>query len=705
MNRYAIFGLLLATPALVCAQTGLAPWESDPIVVTADFHRGELDELAGSISLIDDETLEQREAAHLDQVLNLAPNVNISTGASRGRFFQIRGVGTRSQFVEPMNASVGLLVDGIDLTGLGGAASTLDIDQIEILRGPQGTLFGANAMAGLINMVSADPTEIVHSRLQASVGDYGLRSASAVLSGPISDHAGFRIAWSGLRSDGYQKSAWLDRDDVQNLDEQTARLKLGWQPHPDLEIDLTGLFVEVDNGYDAYSLDNTRITHSDQPGHDRQDVLAASARLRWLAHRAFNLEALISRTEADSEYGYDEDWTFDGFCEQFNCLSSPYSSFDNYIRGTHNTTLDLRAVSASPDRTLNWVVGAYSRDQFEDLQREYTYMDDDFRFAYDTENRAVYGQLGVPLGERVQLITGLRREWRDSRYRDSHGAAFSPDESMWGGKLALEYRSTRGHLWYALASRGYKAGGVNADSLIPDDLREFDTETLWNYELGAKIRLFGNRLNLRTALFYQDRDRIQTEQSLVVPVTDDDSCPCQFIDYKTNATAGISYGLETELDWRINERVRAFANLGLLKTEYRGFLNYSHSDADPETGMAVDMDGRELPHAPSYMFALGAIFQLSDHWYLRLEAEGKDGFNFSSRHEARSNAYELFHARLGWRGQRWDVALWARNLGDKDIRTRGFGGFGNDPRKGYAVEPYYQFGEPRVVGITASYAL
>jgi outer membrane receptor protein involved in Fe transport len=103
------------------------------------------------------------------------------------------------------------------------------------------------------------------------------------------------------------------------------------------------------------------------------------------------------------------------------------------------------------------------------------------------------------------------------------------------------------------------------------------------------------------------------------------------------------------------------------------------------------------------MFNLGAVFHLSDHWYARVEAEGKDGFFFSSRHETRADPYEMFHARLGYRSQHWDLALWARNITDEDIKTRGFGGFGNDPRDGYAVEPYFQFGEPRVVGVTAAY--
>ncbi|MDZ7790839.1 MAG: TonB-dependent receptor [Xanthomonadales bacterium] len=698
-----ILGPLLALPMTAAAQSDLPPWQDDePMVVTVDFRQAGVFDLGASVTVIDGETVRQRGASHLQHVLNLAPNVNFATGASRGRFFQIRGIGSRSQFVEPMNASVGLIIDGIDLTGLGGAATTLDIDQVEILRGPQGTLFGANALAGLINMVSGSPTEVFSSRIEASAGNYGTRRIEGVVSGPIGDTLGYRMAYANHQSDGFQENAFLDRDDVQNIDEQTFRGKLRWQPHGDLRVDFTGLFLDVDNGYDGFSLDNTRTTLSDQPGHDRQETMAGSVRVNWRAHRAFDVEALISRTEADLEYGYDEDWSFDGFCEVYDCVFDGYSSFDNYIRGDRNTTLDLRAVSNTGAGELGWVVGAYSRDQSQNLRREYTYIEQDFLFDYDTESRALYGQVDVPIGERLKLIAGLRREQRDVRYSDSDGAAFEPEESMWGGKLALEYRSQRGSLWYALASRGYKAGGVNSNSVIPDELREFATETMLNYELGVKTGLFEDRVDLRAALFFQDRDDVQTEQSLVEPI-EGETCPCQFIEYKTNATAGQSYGLEAEINWRVNRSVQAFASVGLLESRYEDFLNYSHVDADPESGEAVDLGGRDLPHAPNYMYSLGAVFHLSDRWYMRLEAEGKDGFFFSSRHETRADAYDVLHARLGYRTANWDLALWARNVGNEEIKTRGFGGFGNDPRKGYAVEPYYQFGEPRVIGASASY--
>lgn len=695
--------LLAWSCCLVAQDDSCGPIEPEErIRVTADFRQGNLFDLGVSATVIDAETLQQRNASHLEQVLNLAPNVNIASGASRGRFFQIRGIGERSQFVEPMNASVGLLVDGIDMTGIGGAATTLDIQQIEVLRGPQGTLFGANALAGIINMVSGSPTETWTGRFETRLAEYGTRAAQGMISGPLGNTLGMRVAYSNNQRDGFQHNAFLGSGDTANLDEQTLRTKLRWQPNDDLTVDLTGLYLDIDNGFDGFSLDNNRTTFSDEPGHDRQNTTAGSARLRWRAHKAFGVEALVSHTRANLEYGFDEDWSFVGFCDVFDCLASAYSSFDNYIRDNDNTTLDLRLVSSTDDDVPGWVVGAYSRDQSQSLRRIYTFLADDFQHDYRTDHRALYGQFSLPWGERWRLVAGLRHEWRAAEYVDSDGARFSPEEGMWGGKLALEYRLPGGGLWYALASRGYKAGGINSDSVVPSTQRTFATETLWNYELGAKARWWRGRVDARVALFFQDRDDVQTDQSLVLPI-DGSSCPCRFIEFQTNATGGYSYGLEAEINGKLNSRLTAFASVGLMDSAFDNFLNFSHVNANAETGAPFDMDGRDLPHAPNYQFALGAIYALADRWSLRIELEAKDAFYFSSRHEVRSDAYGQVHAWLGYRRDQWSLALWARNVTDNDIERRGFGSFGNDPRAGYVVEPYFQFGAPRVFGATAAF--
>ncbi|MGY6553445.1 MAG: TonB-dependent receptor [Wenzhouxiangella sp.] len=701
----ACAGILLAVPLLSGAETDadLSLEVDDRILVTADFRQTGLDDLSASATVIDAETIRQRSASHIEQILNLAPNVNFASGASRGRFFQIRGIGERSQFVEPINSAVGLVIDGMDFTGIGAAATTLDIEQVEILRGPQGTLLGANALAGMINLVSGAPTETLSGRFEASLAEFGTRAVEGVLSGPISETLGYRIAYANFQSDGFQRNAFLGRSNTDSLDEQTLRARLSWQPHGDFSVDLSVLYLDIDNGFDGFSLDNTRTTLSDEPGFDRNETLAASARMQWRATDAFSLEALLSRTDSDMDYGFDEDWAFVGLCEVFDCLASEYSSFDRYIRGDDNTTLDLRIVSNTSADELGWVVGTYWRERTQTLTRQWTFAAEDFRRDFDEDNRALYGQIDLPLAARWRLSTGLRLERSEADYIDSDGGRFSPSENLWGGRLALEYRPDFGGLWYALVSRGYKAGGVNSNPAIPMDQREFQTETLWNYELGVKTRLLQGAVELRTALFFQDRDDVQTRQSLVLPI-EGEACPCQFIDFTTNATAGQSWGLETELNWQINRQLGAFGSLGLLRSRFDGFQNFSHVDADPETGTPFNMDGRDLPHAPRYQFALGAVYQIDDRWFVRVETEGKDAFFFSSRHELRSSAYQLFHARLGYRHGNWDLALWARNITNKEVKVRGFGEFGNDPRKGYAVEPYFQFGEPRVVGITAAYA-
>ena len=178
--------------------------------------------------------------------------------------------------------------------------------------------------------------------------------------------------------------------------------------------------------------------------------------------------------------------------------------------------------------------------------------------------------------------------------------------------------------------------------------------------------------------------------SLVLPRPDGSTA---FIDYTDNAASGTNLGLEWELDWRPTDGLALFASIGLLDATFDDYVNAA----------GEDLDGRDQAHAPNYQYAAGITWTAPGGWYLRAEAEGKDGFYFSDRHAARAGAYDLFHLRGGLRTAHWDASLWVRNLGDEDYAIRGFGSFGNDPRKGYAVEPYYQYGEPRVLGASLAY--
>lgn len=716
-------GLLFHFTAQAQETERLEPVVLEEVVVTAEFRPLGLLDTAASISVFDQRAIEDRSAVYLDQLLNLAPNVNFASGASRGRFLQIRGIGERSQFVEPVNPSVGLLLDGMDFTGIAGVASTFDIRQIEILRGPQGTLFGANALAGMINMVSNAPGEEFEARAGLILGNYNQQTIDVAFGGPATGALSWRLAAQSNQNDGYINNVFLGRP-TQGIDENHARARLDWTPSASLSMDFTLLLSDVDNGYDAFSLDNTRDTYSDEPGRDTLQSIAGSWRTRWGLGNGAAIELLLSHVDADSEYSYDEDWSHPGICQDTACDSALwgfdwwYSSFDAYDRRNRNTVADLRWLSADQETPVSWVAGLYLRDQDQSLQRVYTFAENDFGSDYDTSNLAAYGQMEVSLAPQWTFTAGLRLETRDFDYRDNTpgGLPSGDDEDFWGGRLALEYRTDGDLLWYGLVSRGYKPGGYNSalasqlaelealGVVLPEDALLFEGETLLNYEVGFKGSALDGRLRFGLALFYQDRDDVQVKQSIVIPEDPaGDACPCVFVDSLQNAAGGANQGLELELDWLAMEQLRLFGTLGLLDTEFRDYQSFTHTLADPENGVAYDLSGRDQAHAPNYQFTVGGEWLINEAWALMADLEGKDGFYTSANHNEKTADYLLFNLRLSWRSGPWELALWGRNLTDEDVQTRGFGGFGNDPRKLYEVEPYFQLGEPRVYGLSAAW--
>ena len=500
MNFYTAFSKLFKSCSVVLScliafgysANGFSDNNSiDEIIVTADFRDSNLLNAAASISVIGSETVDRRQARHLDQLLNLAPNVNFSSGASRGRFIQIRGIGERSQFIEPLNPSVGILVDGIDFTGIAGAATTMDIQQVEILRGPQGTLYGANALAGLINLRSNQPTERTQGNVELSLGDYNTETLSAAMGGPLSENLGARVAVQQHSSDGYIRNDFLKRDDTDNIDELTLRSIFNWQASDELSLNLTLFHVNADNGYDAFSLDNTRQTLSDNPGHDRQEATAFALESQWQASNSAELVTLVSFADNNLEYGYDEDWAFPDICTGEPCEGWEYNSEDNYIRDRKNSTVDIRLVSSEGGKILNnssdWIVGLYWRDQDEQLLRQQTGKAN-FSSNFDTTNSAIYGQLDTQISDVLTLTSGLRFERRSADYIDSKAVVHNVDESLWGGRIALNYQLSDQTMVYGLISRGYKAGGVNSEPDLSAENREFDTEIMWNFEAGVKGR-------------------------------------------------------------------------------------------------------------------------------------------------------------------------------------------------------------------------
>ncbi|MFP6807077.1 MAG: TonB-dependent receptor [Pseudomonadales bacterium] len=683
-NRYKFAPVTLLTIALSTSVNTLASEGMLPeIIVTADYRQSSELDTATSVSIITEDIIKSRSAGHFEDLVNAIPNLNFAGGSNRARFFQIRGIGERSQFVAPLNASVGLLIDNVDFSGAGTIATMMDVQQVEVLRGPQGTRHGANALAGLINIKSNDPTSDFAANVKLSAAEYNTQTIAAMITGSLSDKIQARVAAEKHSSDGYYDNGFSNSEKNNKRSELSLRGKLHIQVTDDWELKLMAARTDINNGYDSFSLDNTRTTLSDEPGHDRQDSILFAIESEWTMPR-YNVVALINTADSDIEYGYDEDWSFTGI--------DPigYTSTDNYIRDRGTYSAELRILSNDTSRlfgdSTDWIIGAYMINSEEELQREYTYLSADFFSTYEFDAYAIFFQIDSSLSENIILSTGLRIERRDSEYRNSDGVGFSPNENFWGGEIALKYYPSSSTMVYASVARGYKAGGFNTDGSLDEDLREFDEEFLIEYEIGFKSQLLDNRIQLRTAVFYDDR-RDQQVKSSIVRIRDDGSS--DFIDFTGNAAEGTNKGLEVELNWFVSETFRLDASLGVLDARFDSYIN--------EFG--EDLSGRDQAHAPGYMGHIAATYS-PGHWLLELSMDKKDDFYFSDRHDVQSDQYTLVNANFGYVSENWRITLWGKNLTNEDYAIRAFGSFGNDPRKFYVTEPYFQYGEPRIVGVT-----
>jgi len=704
--------IALAISSILFSQTTLADEaptsDMEVITVQSDFRETSLQKIPNAVSILSEQDIQRRHAQNLEEILALAPNVNFSSGSQRARYYQIRGIGERSQFSEPINPSVGVIIDNVEFTGIGSVSSLFDVAQTEVFRGPQGTRFGANALAGIINIQTNEPSESFEGAVKATVGNYNSKGLGAVISGPASESVKYRLAVEKYENDGFIDNIHLNRDDINNRDELSVRGKLAIEASSDLTIDIAVMHFDFDNGYDAFSLDNNRNTYSDTPGFDTQETTALATTFNYTGFNVADVLLIASYADSDLGYGYDEDWAFGEYDDNTGqCITATgclvdvggYSSTDHYFREKETKTLELRATSKAGQEIFNnstsWVTGIYYRDESTDLERIYTFSGD-FTSTFEAETYAAYAEFSTVLTKELTLTTGLRFEERDADYINSTDFSATPSDSMLGGKLVLAYE-TDDRLLYASINRGYKAGGVNTDGTLEDEQREFEPEFVTNYEIGFKATFLEGDVYLRAAAFYMDRSDVQVNISFQqAPEAGQPAGSGEFVQFLDNASEGNNFGLEVESGWQTTDTLELYTSFGLLETEYEDF---SFQTEDGE----VSLSGREQAHAPSYQFTLGANYAITDNLLLNISVDGKDSFFFSDSHDEKSDSYELLNASLTYSQDEWNVSLWARNLTDEDYQVRGFK-FGNDPRDGYDSKSYTQLGEPAVFGATFNYS-
>jgi outer membrane receptor protein involved in Fe transport len=715
-----LFGLACALPAAA---------ENDQVleeIIVSGFRQKTALEADLSLSELDARTIHQAAVVHAEELISLVPNLNYSGEGSRARYLQLRGIGEREQYEGAPNPSVGLFIDDIDLSGIGGIATLFDVERLEVLRGPQSTRFGASALAGVVYMESASPSVETGATAELTAGNDGLLAAGAALGGALGSSARGRIALFRSGSDGFRHNVYLGAN-TNEREETTARGKLRWDFGQDWQGLMTLLYAENDNGYDAWTVRNDDQTHSDHPGRDEQETMAGSLRLEGPAGSGARLVSLTSAATTDVLFSFDGDWGNDSFWQQYGDYVYDYQYLNPRQRDT--VSQEFRLVSGQDGRwfsdSTDWVIGIFWRRLDEDNQIDSTGRYDDsgeenwcppcvtdrqVESQFESESLALFASTESALTDRVTLSLGLRLERWEASYRDRwsdinyHGPPggtscsefdCDPDDDLWGGHAALSYRFNDAVRGYLRVARGFKAGGFNPSlaalqgvAQLGPEFIPYGPETLMNYELGLKGLWLAGALQADVSLFFMDRDQAQLSQSSQQVEFD----PNSFVYVTYNGQADV-YGLEASLQWALNDIFSLHGSLGLLESKI--------GDTDKTRTVSPDAVKRDLAHAPGYQLNLGASFLTPNGWFGRLDFNATDAFFYDISHDQQSIAYHSVNLRLGKTWDAWTLSAWSRNLTDEEYYTRGFW-FGNEP-PWFAPTLYTRFGDPRSYGLTLGY--
>lgn len=665
-----------------------------------------------SVSLIDTQAIELSGSQHFQDLIDSIPNLTFTGGTARPRHFQIRGIGENSQFEgETPDATVRFLIDDFDFTGLGGTAALFNIQQVDVLRGPQAGAFGANAAAGSIQIMTNKPTEKHSGALKFGLGNDSLRTAALTQSGPLnedqSDSILYGITLSQSRSDGFVNNQFLNQSDTNAKDESFALLKFHYEPNDSLTIQPAFIYTNFKNGYDEWSLQNIPFTsYSNEPGRDEQRSKGASLRIVSEKPSVLSISSITSLLNTDSVYSYDSDWggIQDDYTNPILEAESGYEGFLAIGRDRENFSQEIRFDSPKSLRdgtNLNrWTIGAYFNNLKEGSVIDYS---DNFETdnqkarvdsEYETKTYSLYSKFSSNINTKTRLELGLRREVHAVDFMSTtvdnadYGTVSAPfpyletgslvrsKDYLSGAKISLYNTYSEENTLFASITKGYKSGGANSSSFreVGQPL-DYKTESLMNYEFGLSHISSDQHFRSKINLFYLDREDAQ--------VRDSGGSGGFFRYFTTNEGDAKHYGLEYQSDWNLKRNLSLHSEIGLLKAK-------------------LEDRTRDLSNAPSYTYGFKLLYTPESGYFGSLSLNGSDDYFEENSHDFRRDAFDIVNASCGFQSDSMTLTFWVNNLFDQNYSKRVF--YFDNYNPSQAGETDYRIqNNPRTYGVHLSY--
>ncbi|GAB1258240.1 TonB-dependent receptor [Aurantivibrio plasticivorans] len=704
----------------------------DEVIVTAERREGNLQDVAIAVSALSSEELSIKQVDNIGDLQSLVPNLSVHVGDANNAVVYIRGIGQIDSiaFFEP---GVGIYLDDVYLGRAQGAfLDVIDVERVEVLRGPQGSLYGRNTIGGAIKYVSTLPTDEFSGNALFTSGDYGRRDFKATVAGPLaSDRVRGRFTVAHMELEGYARNTFDGGRDG-DRDTDFARGVLEFDITDNLNLVLAADYSDNDPQHSRTPSKETPITI---PIVDPY-TFGVSVQTYQADEDPFTVNADFNTTEFTETKGFNANATWD--------ISDTLSlkSISAYRNLDYGTELDLDATpinafsifyfneqeQISQEFQLNYISDSASL-----VTGAYLFQEDGSTFdggafgnfligfageaEFKTTSYALFGQLDFDFTENLTGIIGFRYTEEEKEYyriiEDFDLTALAgisidgvtgdvsyADESLLtpramdlqlGGpigiarpaaepdpasfdnfspKFGIKYSLSDDTNLYATFSTSFKSGGFNG-RLADGQLEPYDEETLTSYEAGIKTTLANNRVRLNTAIFYNDYKDLQVSS---FKATEDGS---SLLPVFTNAGEAVMQGLEIEMTTRITEEITLNANLGYLDAEYKEFF----AGSDPVTNTAIDVsDDREIVNAPKWDALLGITYykQVGELGYMTLSGDlsyrSKTYLEVNSSENLAQDAYSVFNALLSFEtmNESWRFTLAGKNLTDEEYRTHAF---------------------------------
>ncbi|HWW57615.1 MAG TPA: TonB-dependent receptor [Sphingopyxis sp.] len=734
LSGVALTGAIaMAGPALAQTSGAQAPAATDgsgpqidDIVVTARKREESLQNVPIAITAYSGDAIREAQIASLSEFAGRTPGFTFQQQSSLEQEAFIRGVGTLRLNSATADPSIGLFLNEVYIGRRGAATPPIfDLERVEVLRGPQGTIFGKNVVGGAVSLVTAAPQFTTGAGGYLAIGNYDTVQSEAYVTGPVSEKIAIRAAGYVNRHSGFSRNI-VTGQELEDMKSVGGRISVLAEPTDALKISIVAdISRDRSGGQARHAVDDpTRAGIGPiTTGQISSDPRTTETPYDQYSRR--NTRGISGRIDHDMGFGtltYLSALRIGKSAQRYSQAGagSPPSFTDSVLTQEEDysgLTQELRLASDGSGR-VNWITGIYYLREKTDRSSRNTATsflpggpgstrdsldgDNIFEQVGIAKNYAVFGELSFDLTSQLTLSAGARYtidkksmvggarvlslgQPGDLLSPAPLQAPYSLDvDKTWREftpRVAIEYKINQNILVYASAARGFKGGGWQ--SAAPDlatAIRAFNPETAWSYEVGFKSDLFDRRVRLNLAAFQLDFKDLQVEQLDDVLLTT----------VVANAANAKIRGLEGEVTLAVTDGLTLSGSGSVIDAKYLDYV---------DVGRGLDFTGNKLPRAADYQFSVAADYETPVSGKLTLKAHVdyvyQDSIFYGPDNTNREPGYGQLNARLGIGAidDRWTISLWGKNLTNKLYRVSVIPFLGDEASL---------YGAPRTYGVRVS---